>query len=214
MKKIKSMRAAVGIVVAALLTTCLIGGTFAKYTSGSSFEDGARVAYWGFEGEGEQELDLFRSSYTHVESADEANVIAPGTSGSADFSFAFVGGSIEAPEVDYTFGITVTESCSADIKANPNIQFKLDDNAYGSWDDMIADIKALSGDESGTKNYVAGTLPEEFATGAETHTISWQWLFTDTPETNAQNAVDTAMGNKTSADSCSLKVSVTATQID
>ena len=48
MRKNKFMRAASGLLVAVLLTTCVISGTFAKYTSTSTGTDSARVARWGF----------------------------------------------------------------------------------------------------------------------------------------------------------------------
>jgi hypothetical protein len=47
MKDNKMMRMASVLLVLALLTTCIISGTFAKYTSTSSREDTAKVAKWG-----------------------------------------------------------------------------------------------------------------------------------------------------------------------
>lgn len=47
MKKNKMMRAASGLLVAVLLTTCVISGTFAKYVSKGTALDSARVAKWG-----------------------------------------------------------------------------------------------------------------------------------------------------------------------
>ena len=49
MKKNTFMRVASALLVAVLLTTCAIAGTFAKYTTEVSSEDSARVAYWGFQ---------------------------------------------------------------------------------------------------------------------------------------------------------------------
>ena len=47
MKKNKALRAASALLVLTLLTTSIIGGTFAKYTSRGSVNDTARVAKWG-----------------------------------------------------------------------------------------------------------------------------------------------------------------------
>ena len=47
MKKNKMMRLASAVLVCTLLTTSVISGTFAKYTSTSSASDNARVAKWG-----------------------------------------------------------------------------------------------------------------------------------------------------------------------
>ncbi len=47
MKKNKALRAASALLVLTLLTTSIIGGTFAKYTTSDSATDTARVAKWG-----------------------------------------------------------------------------------------------------------------------------------------------------------------------
>jgi len=214
-KKFTSLRISSGIIIATLLTTSLIGGTFAKFTTGVNSSDSARSAYWGFSATNSIDLgDLFKSSYTHVESRDSADIIAPGTNGSVDFSFKFDTSNGSAPEVDYSFTINVTDTCSDSIKTNPDIQFKLDDGSWGSWDNLVNSIKALAGESGGTKNYTAGTLPTFFNTTKDTHTISWQWLFEDATKSATQDAADTALGNAATLPSCSLSISIAATQID
>lgn len=215
-KNLNSVRTAVAMGIAALLTTCLIGGTFARYTTGASSYDQARVAYWGFSETNEIDLsDLFRNSYTNVSSGDQSDVLAPGTSGQASFGFRFESGNgVTAPEVAYTFGISVEESCDASIKENDSIRFKLDDGAFGTWDQLIASLKALAGQASGTKNYAAGELPAAFLENQNTHTIYWQWAFTDDENMEEQDEVDTGMGNAATLAECSLRISVQATQID
>ena len=47
MKKNKMMRIASVLLVAVLLSTCAISGTFAKYVTQVSGNDSARVARWG-----------------------------------------------------------------------------------------------------------------------------------------------------------------------
>ena len=47
MKRNKMMRIASVLLVAVLLSTCVISGTFAKYTTSNSATDSARVAKWG-----------------------------------------------------------------------------------------------------------------------------------------------------------------------
>ena len=47
MKKNKRMRTASGLMIAALLTTSMISGTFAKYTTADAAQDSARAAKWG-----------------------------------------------------------------------------------------------------------------------------------------------------------------------
>ena len=41
------MRTASGLMIAALLTTSMISGTFAKYTTADAAQDSARAAKWG-----------------------------------------------------------------------------------------------------------------------------------------------------------------------
>ena len=221
MKKNKMMRAASALMVATLLTTSVISGTFAKYTTKAVGGDYARVATWGFT-QTTIELDnLFKKAYgTTVGSATD--VIAPGTKGKDTFSFTYAGQE-DAPEVAYKFEVsTYGSGCTDDIKNNPNILWKLDDCAFGTWDKLLADIKALSGDSSGTKVYNPGELPTAFnQKGANNHTVEWKWAFVtqDDPgtaenEMTNQDTKDTAMGNKYPLESVSLVITITATQID
>jgi len=214
-KSVLSLRVASGVLIATLLTTSLIGGTFAKFTTGVNSGDSARSAYWGFQSTNSIDLgNLFASSYDHVASGDSADVIAPGTSGEATFEFSFDDSNGSAPEVDYSFTVSVTDSCADGIKNNSDIQFKLDDGSWGTWDNLVSAIKALAGESGGSKNYTAGNLPDFFNSTSDSHTIYWQWLFEDTGKTTTQDAADTALGNASTAAECSLTISVTATQID
>jgi hypothetical protein len=85
----------VPLLVLVLLSTSVISGTFAKYTTSATVKDDARVAYWGFGLDTEISFDLFYKNYDPnaadytVVSAKSDDVIAPGTSGLADFVFAY-----------------------------------------------------------------------------------------------------------------------------
>ena len=220
MKKNKMMRLASLLLVAVLLTTSIIGGTFAKYVTTAEGSDSARVATWGFKAEDSEIAltDLFETAYDkNVQGA--ADVIAPGTTNSAPFAFKFEGQEA-APEVAYTFVVSTDgSSIAADIENNANIQWKLDTNEWGTWDEMIADIEALDGDES----FDAGELPAGFtANGA--HTIAWQWIFEDAAvdadkytvdgvEMN-QDEYDTYMGNQADLAEVSIGIKITATQVN
>lgn len=226
MKKNKMMRLASVLLVAVILTTCAISGTFAKYVSSTNSNDTARVAYWGFNPTTMNISDLFANAYETTVLGDTdvnalTDVIAPGTTKSASFSFAYDGTAGQAPEVAYTFEVSATGSTCADtIKNNPNILWKLDSGAWGTWDAMITAIEALDGNKTGNR-YEAGTLPTGFTAADETHTIEWKWIFDENAankETGTTNndVNDTAMGNVTPADLAKVTVSitVTATQID
>ena len=217
MKKTKLMRAALLLLVLTLITSCFVGGTFAKYVTSEKGSDTARVAKWGFTATSSIELnDLFKTAYDkNVQGA--VDVIAPGTTNSANFSFTYGGNAdATAPEVAYTFAVSADESSCADsIKNNTNITWKLDEGAWGTWDQLLADIKNLSGATTGEKDYAAGKLPTEFGTDNKVHTVEWQWLF-DANSTGAtdQDATDTTMGNATDLATVKLMITVSATQID
>lgn len=219
MKKNKAMRLASALLVLTLLTTCAISSTFAKYVTEAKGSDSARVAKWGFTQAATIELgDLFKNVYTNDNNdktvKSTADVIAPGTMGEATFGFTYGGATgITAPEVAYTFKIDTTDSsCAQAIQDNHNIQWKLDNGDWGTWDQMITAIEALDGNKAENEYYAPNTLPEAFYTaGANTHTVSWQWVFNTTDEADV---ADTAMGNATDLANVTLKITVTATQVD
>ena len=146
MKKNKMMRAASALLVAVLLTTCVISGTYAKYTTSNSASDSARVAKWGFNSPATITFDLFDDVYetNKVDSDDDKNVIAPGTTKSATFAFTY--NATTKPEVMYKINVDASEStCDSAIKSNPNIVWQLNGGTFGTWDQLIAAIEELDG---------------------------------------------------------------------
>ena len=111
MRKNKMMRAASALLVAVLLTTSTISGTFAKYVTQDSAKDVARVAKWGVELQVEGNLygDTYGADDKIVKDNDDSisvqsvnyavntdDVVAPGTLNDEGFSFTLTG----KPEVD------------------------------------------------------------------------------------------------------------------
>ena len=118
MKKNVLMRAASGLLVATMLTTCAISGTFAKYVTQDKGGDIARVAKWGVIVQ--VEGDLYGQKYLNGDQSpantvtlkadgdtaigvngkqinNQLNVVAPGTNSKANkFAFGING----TPEVD------------------------------------------------------------------------------------------------------------------
>lgn len=225
MKKNVMMRVASALLVAVLLTTCTISGTFAKYTTQATGSDSARVAYWGIQNDASITFDLFKNTYDGtVTGEDSADVIAPGTSNTTKFSFVFkenAADSVAAPEVAYNLTVTPTITGNYDALDN-NTNFKWTLKApgaatateYNTVADLEAAIKALSGDTTGTKRYEAGEAPTSFNGTCE---IGWTWAFEATGDDAAkatQDTTDTAMGNADALDDISIEIVVTATQID
>ena len=114
MKKNKAMRSASVLLVATLLTTSVISGTLAKYTTQDAAEDTARVAKWGVELQAIGNLygDTYKDrivtendTTATVQSVDRtADVVAPGTQNAEGFTFSLKG----KPEVDGTITTTIT----------------------------------------------------------------------------------------------------------
>lgn len=218
MRKNKFMRAASGLLVAVLLTTCVISGTFAKYVTSAEGSDTARVAKWGFNAPATIQLDLFSTTPEgNVQSGNNEKVIAPGTTGSASFDFSYAGqNDIAAPEVAYTFEVsTAGSSCGDNIQANPSIKWALDgandnDREWGTWTNLLTKIQALDGNKTENK-YGPNELPTAFnAIGSNTHTVYWKWDF----EGNNNDTTDTGMGNVTNLEDVKLNITITATQVD
>ena len=118
MKKNRFMRLASCLLILCLITTCAISTTFAKYVSGDSASDTARVAKWGIEVS--TSGTLFGSAYSatsgdsiiatdgavSVKAFDSSKVVAPGTKNDVGFQIALSG----TPEVQYN------TTATADIK--------------------------------------------------------------------------------------------------
>lgn len=217
MKKNTMMKIASVLMIAVLLTTCVISGTFAKYTTQVGSDDAARVAKWGFNTASINFEDLFASSYNNVAAGDNTlAIIAPGTSGSVAFEFD---NTTTAPEVAYTFKVDTTGSaCATNIQNNTNITWALaktsekNDAVYGTWEKLIADIEALSGEADGEKAYAANEIPAMVDTE---YTILWKWNFSNTDDGNALATNDSYLGNEAvNADQVvTLKITITAEQV-
>ncbi len=105
MKKNRMMRLASGLLVAVLLTTSMIAGTFAKYTTQDSAKDSARVAKWGVELQvlGSLYGDEYSSNtgkpittvedpdFISVKSSDSSKVLAPGTESDGGIAIKLTG---------------------------------------------------------------------------------------------------------------------------
>ena len=191
MKKNVMMRVASALLVAVLMTTCAISGTFAKYTTTASGSDTARVAKWGFE-TNSIAIDMFDGQYSNVNAA--TNVVAPGTTKTATITFAPTAGT---PEVAYTFDVNVTVETSNDALV-AKLVWKLNGAKAGENGTFAELVAAVN--EACDKDYAPGETPENIS-------IGWEWPF----EVNdAGNESDTVLGN--GADTLEVTVTYTATQ--
>ena len=187
MKKNNVMRIASALLVAVLLTTCAISGTFAKYTTSFSGNSAARVAKWGFTDPTTVGFDLFADTYNNgaiasLETDNEGNkvnVIAPGASGA--FSITLMAAEdVENTEVAYKFEVTLVTSTDTD----PALLNKIVWTFNGEEDLTFADLKSRV--EAYNGEYMPGEAPE-----VEAMNISWVWPFY---ESETADISDTTLG--------------------
>ena len=221
MRKNTTLRFSALLLVLALVTSCFVGGTFAKYTTSANDTVSARVANWGFESTNAIVLDdLFSATYDSttnptVKSADASTLlVAPGTADSATFQFAYDETAQNAPEVAYSFTVDTTGS-SCSIQDGVLI-WSLDGQKCGTdgtFNELLAALEALSGEADGSKDYAPGELPAAFGTTDNEHTISWVWDFDDNSN-GTNDARDTSLGNEDTLRTVTVALKITATQID
>lgn len=193
MKKNVMMRVASALLVAVLMTTCAISGTFAKYTTEASGSDIARVAKWGFN-TNSITVDMFAGTYNNVQSGTSEDVVAPGTSKTANITFAPAAGT---PEVAYSFDANVTvETTNNALVAK--LVWKLNGEKAGTNGTFAELVEAVN--TACDKDYDPGQTPANI-------TIGWEWPF---EVDDAGNESDTELGN--GADTLKVTVTYTATQ--
>lgn len=215
MKKNNTMRVAAGLAIAALLSTCLVSGTYAKYVTDGTATDSARVAKFGVEVH--PSADAFATSYATDDNsftldantvASTVDVVAPGTKGS--LTATTLSGT---PEVavrvtnDATLTLSgwtagVDEYCPIVITVNgTNYSTATSGSVAQLKTDVENAIKAIKAD------YKAGT---DLATEtAACPVVTWKWEF----EGN-DDAKDTKLGDADAAATIKLDVKTTVTQID
>lgn len=232
MKKNRMMRAASALLVAVLLTTCAISGTFAKYVTTASGTDTARVAKWGVDidivsGSGfSNEYKTHDTAYTaalSVKSADNAKVVAPGTSSAdvnGDVKFTISGKPEVAVKVDIAFDarneIKLAEGCYLDYTtANDAADtFHLDSEYYPVKFTLTKTGEADPVVNKGTLADVENALNADTAYYdpntdlAVTYTLAWEWAFSD------NDKADTYLGNETDLQSLAYDLSISVTQVD
>jgi hypothetical protein len=129
MKKNKSMRLAGGLMIATMLSTSIVSGTYAKYVTSDNAEDSARVAKFGVTVTASG--SLFDKTYMSVgggntpggttadtgdttltvESSNADNLVAPGTKNDDGITFVIAG----TPEVDVRLDVDVDDSSFKEI---------------------------------------------------------------------------------------------------
>ena len=200
MKKNKMMRIASVLLVAVLLSTSAISGTYAKYVSTSTGTDSARVALWKFTIDDTDIIttsntftfDLFNTSYEESNVDKEgidnnAVVIAPGTTGFATVTLKNIS------EVNATYEVAF----SAEESGIP-LQWSVDGT---DWKNNISEL-----DISAT----AINMNDDADI-----TIHWMWAFESDVIVKADQSdtIDTNLGTAGTA-TVTFTATVTVTQVN
>ena len=234
-KKNWTMRAAV-LMLALVLITCFVGGTFARYVTSKSGTDSARVAKFGVTVDANG--GLFAKEYKtddqtvvgtiakSVISTD--NVVAPGTKSADDFVAVSITGTPEvAVRVSYKLdaaSLILDNWKDGDSKFYCPLVFRFvthDGNTVVRGTDFqSADaLKAalVNAAAAYTKDYAPGT--DLSGKSAETLNITWEWPIETgaDDEKSENNKRDTFLGNEAAAGraaTVSLTLAATVSQID
>ncbi len=228
-KKNWTMRAAVLMLALVLITSCFVGGTFAKYVTSGEGSDTARVAKFGVKitANGTTFAKEYKTDDTNVSgtitksviSSDDKNLVAPGTKGEM-VKMQLSGKPEVAVKVEYTAktielkGWTLEDSsfyCPLVFKVNGT---DIDGKKYSKADDLQEAIKDAI--EGYSKNYE----PNKDLTKVKTDSLalSWDWPFSTTNDDNSNNdEKDTYLGNQAAegnASTITIEIATTVTQID
>lgn len=231
MKKNVMMRLSALLLVAVLLTTCVISGTFAKYTTADDATDSATVAAWGIELSVTGDEVLYDDAKTGNEvtalKVTTNALAAPGTY--QKLATVALSGT---PEVAYSITVDVDltlanwasgeadDPGTADVDESvycpivftvDGVEYKIDATNKNTGDLEAAIEKAIiiaiaGGDGSvNTKTYNAGVAVP--ATANEV-LIDWMWAFA------GNDTLDTVLGNAATKATIGFSLTVTVDQVD
>lgn len=185
MKKNKALRAASALLVLTLLTTSIIGGTFAKYVTRGSVNDTARVAKWG--------VDITTSGALYSDAyaiataaAGKANLPATWTIASPDATQITVAAATKSDNIvapgtkSYGNGLSFGISGVPEVAVTVKTTIKAEDiflkaGTYGvlvpatvSDTDSLQKVMAANGNVVYKKDgnaFTKGTVPATYSTG-------------------------------------------------
>ena len=233
----KVMRLAAVLLVLTLISSCFVGGTFAKYVSEGKGEDSARVAKWGVKvelaGDGfktEYGKDDATASVTGntVISSNEDKLVAPGTKGT--FGGVTISGK---PEVAVEVKTTAKVELSGWNVANGGefycpLEFTIGDKTIKGLDYSSSTAGGEDSFENAIKDAIEEATSKQLAANTdlsevgENITYSWSWPFTGGSGNVASQSdeLDTVLGDN-AADGdplndpkITINVTTTVTQID
>ena len=226
MKKNRMMRLASGLLVAVLITTSTISGTFAKYTTSGTATDSARVAKFGVTVTGETAAtnEMFVNEYKNgadITVQSTVDVVAPGTSGTMT-AFDIAG----VPEVDVVVkyenvALTLENWTTTGTDFYCPLVFKVTNNTATPVvttvdgknypDDKAGFVAAVKAAVESVSLVYDVEAASDLANAENDLTINWEWVF------EGDNAKDTIIGNAAAgiaADGTAMAPRIATVQLD
>ena len=216
MKKNTMMRVASALLVAVLMTTCAISGTFAKYITSDDAQASARVAKWGVgvsvTADGafsKNQADVTGDNGVQVKADTE--VVAPGTSGE------LVAIEIEGtPEVVVDVVVNTAEltlsGWTIDSGVYCPIVFTVGSEEI-KMDNTITTLAALEEAVEAKVKALAKTNVQVGTDLADALTIDWAWDF-DANGAGTNDEKDTKLGNLPTLPTIAFDCEITIVQVD
>ncbi len=234
------MRVAGLLLALVLVTSCFVGGTFAKYVTYGGGQEHARVAKFGVKVEAAG--DVFAKEYdakdptvqdyngqviakSVISSDGDTKLVAPGTAKNDALTVSVTGTPEVAVKVEYVAHVTFNESltepdnwkdkdghyyCPLVITVNGTAYKGLDYASATEFEDAVEG--AIN---SLTKNYPANTDLSQ--SGSKGVAISWEWPFEGGEGSKQTDVKDTYLGDQAAAGKAAtvgIVVATTVTQID
>lgn len=234
------MRVAGLLLALVLVTSCFVGGTFAKYVTHGGGQEHARVAKFGVKVEAAG--DVFAKEYdakdptvqdyngqviakSVISSDGDTKLVAPGTAKNDALTVSVTGTPEVAVKVEYVAHVTFNESltepdnwkdkdghyyCPLVITVNGTAYKGLDYASATEFEDAVEG--AIN---SLTKNYPANTDLSQ--SGSKGVAISWEWPFEGGEGSKQTDVKDTYLGDQAAAGKAAtvgIVVATTVTQID
>ena len=234
MKANRLMKVGGLLLVLTLITSCFVGGTFAKYVSQGQGEDNARVAKWGVVVE--ITGDGFKTEYgkddttagitgNTVISSDGDKVVAPGTKGT------FGGVKITGiPEVAVKVQTIADVNLSGWNVANGGefycpLIFTIGSTKINGLDYSASNARGEDSFETAIKEAIQDATTKEYKANTDLSevgrniTYSWEWPFEKSTgkAANQSDELDTKLGDNEAngnAPTVAINVTTTVTQID
>jgi len=183
-------------VVMTVVTSTMVAGTYAKYTTTVSASDTVTVAKWVADFKDDSGTAFASNTFnlfeTFLDTGVDGELLAPGTGGTFDVYYDTTG-------TQTARNVKVTLNASS-LSGLDYLKFYLGTDSTGP--DITADVIAGTG---------GNLLDSDFGptdAGAGTITVYWEWPFD-----NANDAADTADGT-TPITNANLTVTFNATQLD